>query len=107
MLAAVIDSVAPLHVARGSRTGVRTAADFSINIGFKPKYVKVVNLTDRVTGEWFDNDGGNAFQLITVALGTRTYVANNISVANTTFSVVVATSGLETDNDVVYWEAYG
>lgn len=107
MLAAVIDSVAPLHVARGSRTGVRTAADFSVTLGFKPKYVRVVNLTDRVAGEWFDNDGGNQYQLISIAAGTRTYTANNISVANTVFSVTVATSGLETNDDAVYWEAWG
>lgn len=93
--------------ARGSRTGTRTAGNFTITLGFEPRYVKVTNLTDRISGEWY-KESGAATQLLTVAAGTRTYADSGITVSPTarTFSVVVATAGLETDNDDVIWEAH-
>ena len=94
------------YFAKGSRLGARTAANFTITLGFNPKYVKVTNLTDRVTSEWFE-DTGNTAQLLTVAAGTRTYAATGISVADNVITVTVATAGLETDDDAVYWEAWG
>ncbi len=93
------------HVARGSRTGTRTAANFTVTLGFAPKYVKVTNLTDRVSAEWFDK-GDNSKQLLTVAAGTRTYEASGIAVSGDAFTVTVATKGLETDDDDVVWEAH-
>jgi hypothetical protein len=106
------------NVAMGSRTGTRTAANFTITTGFAPKYVRVVNLTDRVEIEYFvdsnlDATSGNVFGLKTVAAGTRTYEAGGISVLTTEgasgrqFAVTVATAGLETDNDDVVWIAMG
>jgi len=89
---------------RGSRTGTRTAGNFTITLGFAPKYVKVTNLTDRISGEWFAESPA-ATQLLTVAAGTRTYADAGITVSGDAFSVVVATAGLETDNDDVVWEA--
>jgi hypothetical protein len=107
-LAAVVNQVAPLHLVRGSRTGTRTAADFTITLPFEPKFVKVVDLTARVSGEWADVNASNLNQLIRTAANIGTYPASyNISVANNVVTVIVATSGLETDNDVVYWEAWG
>lgn len=101
----------PPHFACGTRTGTRTAADFTITLGFDPKYIKVINLTDRVQAEHFVDaalDGGsNAKSLVTVAAGTRTYAAAGIAVGNRAFTVTVATAGLETDDDNVYWEAWG
>lgn len=91
--------------ASGSRTGVRTAANFVLTLGFAPKYVRVINLTDRITAEWFA-DAGNTLQLLTIAAGTRTFVGAGISVADNVVTVTVATVGLETDNDVVVWEAW-
>lgn len=91
--------------AQGSRTGTRTAADFSVNLGFAPSYVKVINLTDRVAAEWF-KDGDNSKQLLTVAAGTVTYEASGIAVSGNTVTVTVATKGLETDNDDVVWMAF-
>lgn len=92
--------------ASGSRTGTRTAADFSLTLGFNPKYVKVSNLTDRVSGEWFE-DIGNTEQLKTVAAGTRTFADCGIAVTENVVAVTVATAALETDNDVTVWEAWG
>lgn len=93
--------------ARGSRTGTRVAADFTIELGFQPKYIKVTNLTDRVSGElWSVSPAG--FQLLTIADGTRTYADAGISVGSngTSFTVDVSVAGLETDNDDVVWEAH-
>jgi hypothetical protein len=107
-LAAVINQVAPLHFARGSRTGARTAADFTITLPFEPKFVKVVNLTNKISGEWADVNASNLNQLIRTAANLGTYPASyNISVANNIVTVIVATSGLESDNNAVYWEAWG
>ena len=49
-----------------------TATDYTkITVGFKPKYIRWVNLTDRVEVEWFE--GMTASQLLkTAAAGTRT-----------------------------------
>lgn len=107
-----------VRVAMGSRTGTRTAADFTITTGFAPKYVRVENLTDRVGVEYWvdsglDSTSGNVYGLVTAAAGTRTYAANGITVTSTEgssgrqFQVTVATAGLETDNDDVVWVAMG
>jgi hypothetical protein len=96
----------------GFRTGTRTAADFSITLGFTPTHIRVVNLTDRIEALHVVNaalDGGsNAKSLLTVAAGTRTYAAAGIALDADTkgFTVTVATASLETDNDDVYWEAW-
>lgn len=97
--------------ASGTRTGVRAAADFTIALGFTPKMIRVVNLTDRIEAEHVvDSDLGtaNAESLLTIATGVRTYVDAGISLdANLrSFSVVVATAGLESADDDVYWEAW-
>ena len=94
----------------GSRTGTRTAADFTITLGFSPKYIKITNLTDRISAEWYA-ENGNATQLKTVAAGTRTLEACGISVSVAdglaTVSVDVSVANVETDNDVTVWEAWG
>lgn len=95
----------------GTRTGTRTAANFTITLGFAPKRIRVINLTDGVVAEHFVDsnlDGGsNAKSLLTQNHDTaqRSYADAGITVSGRTFSVVVATAGLETDDDDVYWEA--
>jgi len=96
-----------VRIARGSRTGTRTAGNFTLTLGFDPKYVKVTNLTDRVGAEWWADGTDGTKELVSVAAGTRTYADGGISVAAGVVSVVVATVGLETDNDDVVWEAHG
>lgn len=50
-----------------------TPANASILVGFTPRYVSVVNETDRITFEWYQGmPSGGAVQ--TVAAGTRTLV---------------------------------
>ncbi len=106
-LAATQDNVsgpAQFH-ASGSRTGIRAAANFVLTLGFTPKYVKVSNLSDRITAEWFE-DASNVLQLLTLANGARTYADCGVTVADNVVTVVVATVGLETADDVVVWEAW-
>lgn len=48
-----------------------TAADYiEIDVGFKPSYVNFVNLTDRVSGEFYEGMDANSC-LKTIANGTR------------------------------------
>lgn len=91
----------------GSRTGTRVAADFEIVLGFAPRRIKVTNLTDRVSGEWFA-ESPSTTQLLTVAAGTRTYADAGISLnaEGNGFMVDVSVAGLETDDDDVVWEAH-
>lgn len=100
----------PRH-SMGSRTGTRTAANFTITLGFVPRKIRVVNLTDRVDATFYVDstlDGGsNGKGLLQVAAGTTTYADVGIAVYGRTFTVTVATVGLETDNDDVIWEAWG
>ena len=98
--------------ASGTRTGTRAAADFTISLGFTPKVIRVVNLTDRVEAEHVVDPNlgtGNDKSLLSIATGVRTYVAAGISVgANLrSFTVDVSIANLETANADVYWEAWG
>lgn len=96
------------HQASGHATGTYTAADFTITLGFTPTYVKVVNVTDRITQEWYAGMNKGDF-METVAAGTRTLETDDQLVVDTTLNTiaVVAAGGAMTDNDVVVWEARG
>ncbi len=92
----------------GVRSGTRTAADFTITVGFAPKKVRVINLTDRVEAVYWVNSNLTAtYGLLTVADGTRTFADVGISVSNRSFTVDVSVAGLEADNDEVLWEVWG
>jgi len=106
----------------GIRTGVRTAADFTITLGFRPIKIRVINLTDRVQAEHFVDPspvtgtttyglhaGANDYSLVTAAGGTVTYEAAGIALTSDGlgFTVTVATKGLETSDDDCFWEAFG
>ena len=98
--------------ASGTRTGTRVAADFTITLGFTPKMIRVVNLTDRIEAEHVVDSAldaaANAKSLLTIATGVRTYAAAGISLDDglRSFTVDVSVATLETDNDDVYWEAW-
>lgn len=65
------------------------AADFSqFDVGFKPSYVQFVNLTDRITVEWYQGMAANNC-LKTAAAGTRTFETTNggITVTDNGFQV--------------------
>lgn len=98
--------------AHGSRTGVRTAANFIIQLGFLPSHIRVSNLTTRAEAlQRVDanlDGGANAKGQLSIATGVTTYADTGITV-NTDgkgFTVVVATAALETNDADVYWEAW-
>ena len=108
--------------AYGIRTGVRTAANFTINLGFRPTKIRVVNLTDRIEATHYVDPspvtgtttygldaGANAKSLVTIANGTRTYEAAGIALTTDGmgFTVTVATKTLETNDDDTFFEAWG
>lgn len=108
--------------AYGIRTGVRTVADFTITLGFKPTKIRVVNLTDRIEATHYVDPtaatgsttyglaaGANDKSLVTAANGDRTYEAAGIALTTDKmgFTVTVATKTLETDDDDTLWEAWG
>ena len=88
------------------RSGTRTAADFEIELGFRPIKVLVTNLTDKISAQW-DVISGNAKQLVTIADGTRTYEDGGVAVTAREIAVTIATVGLETTNGVTMIEAWG
>jgi hypothetical protein len=106
----------------GIRTGVRTAANFTINLGFRPTKIRVVNLEDKIEATHYVDPtksvgtdtygldlGVNVKSLLTIANGTRTYEAAGIALTSDGlgFTVTIATKGLESDNDDCFWEAWG
>lgn len=60
-----------VNVAVGRYKDTDTAAAFDITTGFKPRYVRVVNVDDRETIEWFEGMA-DASALKTQAAGTQT-----------------------------------
>lgn len=52
-------------------TAITTTDYIEINVGFKPKYVKWENVTDRVCGEFYEGMAANSC-IKTAAAGTRT-----------------------------------
>jgi hypothetical protein len=108
--------------AYGIRTGVRTAVDFTITLGFRPIKIRVVNLTDKIEATHYVDPspvtgtttygldaGANAKSLVTVLNGTRSYEAAGISLTSDGlgFTVDVSVKTLETDDDDTLWEAWG
>lgn len=108
--------------AYGTRSGVRTAANFTINLGFRPNKIVVANLTTRSKAEYYVDPvrvtgtdtkgldaGTNAKGLLTVAAGTMTYAATGIALTadGMGFTVTVTTASLETNDCDTVWEAFG
>ena len=93
------------HRASGYLSGTYTAADVTLTIGFVPSYFKIVNVTDRLTQEWFAGMNSGDF-IETAANGTKTLETDDQIIVNTDGTVtVVAAGGAITDNDTVVWVA--
>lgn len=59
-----------------------SAADSVFQLGFKPRYIRWVNLTDRIVLEWYDGMAANS-ALRDVAAGTATLdVSSGITVGS-------------------------
>lgn len=78
------------------------AAAATITLGFTPRYIKFVNLTDRITDEWFEGMA-SASSLHTVAAGTMTLeTTNGIAVSGPSFTLTATTL---VASKTFYWEA--
>jgi hypothetical protein len=78
------------------------AAAATITLGFTPRYVRFVNLTDRITDEWFEGMA-SASSLHTVAAGTQTLeTTNGIAVSGASFTLTATTLAA---SKTFYWIA--
>jgi hypothetical protein len=85
-------------------TSSATAAAATFTLGFAPRYIKFVNLTDRITDEWFEGMA-SASSLHTVAAGTLTLeTTNGVAVSGNTFTLTATTL---VASKTYYWIAYG
>jgi hypothetical protein len=83
-------------------TSSATAAAATISLGFTPRYVRVVNLTDRITDEWYEGMA-SASSLHAVAAGTLTLeTTNGIAVSGPSFTLTATTL---VASKTFYWEA--
>lgn len=83
-------------------TDSAAASAQTISLGFTPRYVRLVNLTDRITDEWFEGMA-QASSLHTVAAGTMTLeTTNGITVAASSFTLTAATM---LASKTFFWEA--
>ena len=80
------------------------AAITVLTLGFKPRYFKFVNATDRIIDEWFEGMA-SASSIHTVAAGTVTLdVTNGIAVSNNTVTLTATTM---VASKTFYWMAEG
>lgn len=83
-----------------------TVAATRITTGFRPRYVRVQNITSRDSMEWFEGMTA-AHGLKTVAAGTRTAVTSNgITVHDDGFTIGLDTDVLVT-SEQISWIAVG
>lgn len=85
-------------------TDSASAAAATFTLGFAPRYVRFVNLTDRIQDEWFEGMSA-ANSLHTVAAGTVTLeTTNGVTVSGSTFTLTATTM---VASKSFYWVAFG
>ncbi len=85
-------------------TDSASAAAATITLGFTPRYFRLVNMTDRITDEWFEGLA-SASSLHMVANGTNTAeTTNGIAVSG---SSVTFTATTLVASKSYYWIAHG
>lgn len=94
------------NVAVGRYLTDATAAAITVTVGFKPRYVKIVNVTSGDSEEWFEGMAA-ASGFKKVAAGTHSLITSNgVTVGDRTFII-----GLDTDvnviNEQLSWMAIG
>lgn len=108
-----ITSTQSMHPASVTNTAVGryldtgTAAAFTITLGFKPRYVKVVNLAaSSASMEWFEGMAAASAWKVTTSGAFSLITSLGITVSATGFTV-----GLDTDVNVsseqLSWIAFG
>ena len=95
--------IANMAVGRAvSNADVAIAQTFTV--GFTPRYVKFVNLTDRITDEWYEGMAADS-AIETAAAGSMTLeTAGGITVGNGYFTV---DSTLSVASKTFAWVAFG
>ena len=72
-------------------TAIVAADSTRVQVGFKPRYVRWENATDRVMIEWFEGMADDS-ALLTVAAGTRTLVTSSgVTPSASGFTIKAAT----------------
>jgi len=95
------------NVAIGRYLDTGAAAKFTITTGFKPRYVKVVNLgaTGLASMEWFEGmTDGTCLQVITD--GTRSISTDGIEILSYGFTVEI-NAEVNITNEQLSWVALG
>lgn len=87
------------------------AADTTFTIGFIPRVIRWVNLTDRITLEWYAGMSSTVQSIRTVAAGTRTldtssFITVAASPVNSGFSFKILAADIPASKEF-YWEAEG
>lgn len=94
------------HVAVGRFLDTGTVAATKFTCGFKPRYVKVMNITSGDQLEWFEGEAA-AKGMKKVAAGTTAEISSNgITVADDGFTLGVDTDILVT-SEQLSWIAIG
>ena len=94
------------NVAVGRHIDTGTVAARKFTTGFKPRYVKIVNVTDRIQEEWLEGMDA-ASGLLQIANGTKTLITSNgITVANDGFTLGLDTT-IYITNKQYSWVAMG
>ena len=85
-------------------TNADAAAAATITLGFAPRYIKVVNHTDRIVDEWFEGMS-SANSLHSAANGDATLeTTNGIAVSGNQFTLTATTMAASKS---LYWMAIG
>lgn len=96
------------HISVGKIEG--TGAAIAVNLGFKPYYVKLVDITQKAISEFFfDMTAAHAIQTVDSGTGTTDIAeisSNGITLSATGFTIGTD-SKMNTDDDVVYYIAIG
>ena len=99
------------HRANGTLSAADVDVDFGDTItkvlGFAPKYIRVVNVTDKVIHEWFEGmDVGDYIE--EVAAGDKTLETDDLlAVTADGFTITQASNPTISDDDLTVWEAFG
>ena len=94
------------NYAVGRHINSTAEAAFTIECGFKPRYVRVVNLTDRIEGEWYEGMTDD-HMVKTIANGTKSHeTSNGITVSVSGFTMA-ADSSVNGNNKQMSWIAIG
>lgn len=81
-------------------------AAFTITLGFKPRYVKVINLADDIQGEFFEGMAASEM-FVRIQNGTGNLVSSNGIIVLDNGFTLGADSSVNGNNKQLTWIAYG